>query len=60
MGAEIGGYFIDRVNLGLSKEVMNEDEIMWKPMAEYQEQGNIGILFDTFSPFDIEDITNPN
>jgi len=28
-------------------------------MGEYQDRGKLGILFDTFSPFDMEDITHP-
>lgn len=28
-------------------------------MGEYQEKGSTGVLFDTFSPFDMEDITHP-
>ena len=39
---------------------MSEMEVQWKMMGEYQEKGLTGILFDTFSPFDMEDITNPN
>ena len=60
MEAGIGGYFIDKVELGLSKDAIDDAEIMWRSMGEYQESGIIGILFDTFSPFDIEDITHPN
>ena len=29
-------------------------------MGEYQQKGLMGVLFDTFSPFDIEDIAHPN
>jgi hypothetical protein len=29
-------------------------------MGEYQQVGDKGILFDTFSPFDMEDICRPN
>jgi len=36
VGAEIGGYFVDKVSLGLSKGIIEEGDIIWKSMGEYQ------------------------
>ena len=48
------------MELGLSKDCLSDNEIQWKLMGEYQQKGLMGVLFDTFSPFDIEDIAHPN
>lgn len=41
----IEGYFIDKVELGYSKDVISPDEVEWKAVGEFQERGSSGVLF---------------
>lgn len=50
---------MEQVELGYTVEQLG-GEVEWKLMGEYQERGKIGVLFDTFSPFDMEDISHPS
>ena len=49
----IEGYFMDRVEFGYSKDIIRSEEVEWRTLGEYQQSGNTGVLFDTFSPFDM-------
>jgi hypothetical protein len=49
----IEGYFMDRVEFGYPKDIIRSEEVEWRTLGEYQQSGNTGVLFDTFSPFDM-------